>query len=166
MTVLPDAGTVVDIGSGAGLPAVALALAAPGLQVAAVESVQRRVHFLERVAGELGLPNLEIVHGRAEGGTVRSAVSGSDVVTARAVAALDRLAALALPLLAPGGRLVAMKGERAQAEVDEHRRTIETLGFSDLTVSRCGSPAMTEPTIIVTALRAAGTGGRGRKHDC
>lgn len=148
--LIADDSTVVDIGSGAGLPAIPLALANPSLTVHAVESLSRRVAFLERCVDELALANVHVVHGRAEERAVVSALEGADVVTARAVARLDRLAETALPLLRPDGLLLAIKGERSDAELATYRRRIRKLGGVDAEVCRCGSG---EPTTVVRIRR-------------
>ena len=100
---------MVDVGSGAGLPGIPLALARPDLHVTLLEPLARRVAFLTRCVDRLGLDRVTVVRGRAEEGP-SAQLGGADVVTARAVAPLDRLAGWCLPLLRPGGRLLAMKG--------------------------------------------------------
>ena len=118
---------VADIGSGAGLPGLPLAIAKPGLRVVLVESLLRRTEFLRMVVAELGL-DVEVVRGRAEDAAVREAAGGCDVVVSRAVASLDKLTRWSLPLLRPGGRMLAIKGERASDEIREHRRVMTSLG--------------------------------------
>lgn len=115
--LLPDGAQIVDVGSGAGLPAIPVAIRRADVVVTAVEPMLRRVAFLQRAQRELDLPSLRIVRGRAEDRTVRRAVGGAEWVTARAVAPLERLVRWCLPLLRPGGRLLAMKGRSATAEV-------------------------------------------------
>ena len=100
---------VVDIGSGAGLPGLALAIAKPGLRVVLVESLLRRTEFLRMVVAELGL-DVDVVRGRAEDPPVHDAVGQCDVVASRAVASLDKLTRWSIPLLRPGGRMLAIKG--------------------------------------------------------
>lgn len=108
---VPEGATVVDLGSGAGLPGIPLALARPDLRVSLLEPLARRMRFLELACEELGLP-ITLIQARAEAGP-----SGADVVVARAVAPLDRLLMLAVPLLRPGGVLLAQKGARAADEL-------------------------------------------------
>jgi 16S rRNA (guanine527-N7)-methyltransferase len=113
--------TVVDVGSGAGLPGIPLALARPDLAVTLLEPLARRAAFLDEVVADLGLgPRVTVVRGRAED-HVRTGAA-YDVAVARAVAPLDKLAGWCLPLLRPGGRLLALKGERAEAEVAQAPR--------------------------------------------
>jgi 16S rRNA (guanine527-N7)-methyltransferase len=100
---------VVDIGSGAGLPGIVLAIARPDLRLVLVDSMLRRTLFLEEVVADLGLPSVSVRRARAE--ELRSAKLGADVVTARALAPIDRLAGWAAPLLAPTGSVLALKGK-------------------------------------------------------
>lgn len=119
--------TVVDIGSGAGLPGLVVAIARPDLRVVLVESMQRRAAFLEEVSTDLALTNVEVRRARAE--ELHSAGLSADVVTARAVAPLDRLAGWAGPLLRPGGELLALKGDRAVEELASAWPALRRAGF-------------------------------------
>lgn len=112
-TLFKAGATVADIGSGAGLPGIVIALARPDLQITLIEPLKRRVDFLIEVIHELGL-NVTVVQSKAEG--VRK---GFDHVTARAVAPLERLIESTWHLIKPKGSLLAMKGERASAEIAE-----------------------------------------------
>jgi 16S rRNA (guanine527-N7)-methyltransferase len=143
---------VADIGSGAGLPGLPLAIAKPGVRVVLVESLLRRAEFLRTVVADLEL-DVEVVRGRAEDAAVREAVGGCDAVVSRAVASLDKLARWSLPLLRPGGRMVAIKGERAYDEVLEHRRVMARLGATDARVMECGVSYLSPPTTVVVASR-------------
>jgi 16S rRNA (guanine527-N7)-methyltransferase len=143
---------VADIGSGAGLPGIPLAIAKPGLHVVLVESMLRRAEFLNMVVAELGL-DVEVVRGRAEDVTVREAVGRCDAVTSRAVASLDKLARWSMPLLRPGGRMLAIKGERADGELREHRRGMDRLGATGARVMECGVSYLSPPARVVVAWR-------------
>lgn len=143
---------VVDIGSGAGLPGLALAIARPDLRMTLVESLLRRYEFLRAVVGELAL-DVEVVRGRAEDQTVRDHVGTTDAVVSRAVAGLDRVAEWSLPLLRPGGRILAIKGERAAEEVRQHRQRLKVLGAVDADVIKCGERYISPPTTVVVAQR-------------
>jgi 16S rRNA (guanine527-N7)-methyltransferase len=143
---------VADIGSGAGLPGLPLAIAKPGVRVVLVESLLRRAEFLRTVVADLEL-DVEVVRGRAEDAAVRESVGGCDAVVSRAVASLDKLARWSLPLLRPGGRMVAIKGERAYDEVLEHRRVMTGLGATDARVMECGVSYLSPPTTVVVASR-------------
>jgi 16S rRNA (guanine527-N7)-methyltransferase len=152
---------VADIGSGAGLPGIPLAIARPDLQMVLVEPLLRRSDFLREVVDELHLEGVEVVRGRAEDRGVLDEVGEQDVAVSRAVASLDKISRWSLPLLRNEGRMLAIKGERAQAEVDEHRRVMIGLGATDVRVVRCGVNYLTPPATVVTALR----GERGRARS-
>ncbi|NTW41538.1 MAG: 16S rRNA (guanine(527)-N(7))-methyltransferase RsmG [Cellulomonadaceae bacterium] len=144
--LLPPSGTVIDVGSGGGLPGVVLAVMRPELTFVLLESMERRVTWLSHVVEELGLRNVEVDRGRAE----ESSRSGSaDVVTARAVAPMDRLAGWTLPLLRHGGVLLAMKGQSAQAELDAAAPAISRLGGDAGVVIEVTSISGVEPTTVV-----------------
>lgn len=143
---------VVDIGSGAGLPGIPVAIARPDLRVALVEPMLRRTDFLDEAVAGLQIP-VEVLRGRAEEPGVRAKLSGADIVTSRAVASLDKLVRWSMPLLRPGGRMLAMKGERAEDEVAEARRGLAPLGATDVRVVRCGESYSRPPVTVVIALR-------------
>jgi 16S rRNA (guanine527-N7)-methyltransferase len=152
--LLPRAARVVDVGSGAGLPGIPLACARPDLRIDLVEPLARRVTFLEEAVAALALaPRVSVVRGRAEERAVVRRVAPVAWVTARAVAPLDRLAAWCLPLLEPGGRLLALKGRRAAQELDEYRDVIGRLGGVDQHVVLCGVDMLGSPSTIVVIRR-------------
>lgn len=125
--LLPVGIKVADVGSGAGLPGIPVAIARPDLHLTLIESLERRVRFLQLVVDELGLTQrVQVVRGRAEQLTSMR----FDVVTARAVAPLERLVRWTLPLFSPNGELIALKGESAQREIDEARTLLETAHVS------------------------------------
>ena len=148
--------TVVDIGSGAGLPGIPLALSRPDIQVVLVEPLLRRSEFLREVVADLGL-DVVVVRGRAEDAEVRKLLGESDAVTSRAVTSLDKLTKWSLPLMRRGGRMLAMKGEKAGAEVEEHRRVMEAMGAVDVRVVRCGVSYLSPPATVVIATRGTAT---------
>ena len=148
----PDA-RVLDIGSGAGLPGLPLAIARPDLSVTLVEPMLRRSDFLAEAVAALGL-DVAVFRGRAEDPSARKELGSADVATSRAVADLLKLARWSLPLLRPGGRMLALKGERAESEVAEHRQAIARLGAVDVEVVRCGREYLSPPTTVVSAARA------------
>ena len=134
--LVEDGEVVVDLGSGAGLPGLVLAIQRPDVQVVLVEPLLRRATFLSEAVAELGLRNTLVRRARAED------LHGSlvvDVVTARAVAPLDRLAGWALPLLRPGGRLLALKGARAEEELEQAGPALRRLGARSWAVVPVGS---------------------------
>lgn len=130
-SLVPAPCSLVDLGSGAGLPGIVLALLLPESDVTLLEPALRRTIFLEECVAELGLGNARVWRARAEETAGALAV---DVVTARAVAPLDRLAALALGLLKPGGIVLAVKGAKAEAEVQAAGEALRRLGVRDVEV--------------------------------
>jgi 16S rRNA (guanine527-N7)-methyltransferase len=155
--LIPPRATVIDVGSGAGLPGMVLAVARPDLTVTLLEPLARRTAFLDEVVTALGLArSVTVVRARAEecvGPKARHPVPPADIVTARAVAPLDRLAGWCLPLTAVGGRLLALKGASADAEVVEHRAVVERLGGDVPVVRRCGVGLIDPPTTVVEIVR-------------
>jgi len=147
---------VVDAGSGAGLPGIPLALVRPDLRVTLVEPMLRRTTFLREVTDRLSL-DVTVVRGRAEDPTVRRRVGCADVVVCRAVASLDKLAHWMLPLLRAGGSLLALKGDRAEEELAQNRRVMESLGAEAVRVVRCGGDYLNPPATVVVAERGSAT---------
>lgn len=147
--LIPPAATVLDVGSGAGLPGVPLALARPDLSLTLLEPMARRIGFLEEVVAELGLENVTVVRGRAEDVGVRRSLAGAQVVIARAVARLDRLAGWCLPLLDAGGQLLAVKGESARAELEQAQAALRAAGARHAEVASCGVGLLPIPTTVV-----------------
>lgn len=144
--LLPVSGSVVDIGSGAGLPGMVLALMRPDLHVTLVEPMQRRVAWLAEVRRVLEVENTEIRDVRAEELAGRLS---AEVVTARAVAPLTKLAPWALPLVAPGGRLMVLKGQRAADELAAAEPILTALGAVRSRVRRVDVLGLGEPTFVV-----------------
>jgi 16S rRNA (guanine527-N7)-methyltransferase len=142
----PASARVVDVGSGAGLPGLALAIARPDLELHLVEPMQRRTSWLAGVVGDLGLSNVTVHRGRAEdlAGTV-----SAPWVTARAVARLGTLARWCVPLLEPGGLLVAIKGRSAPRELEEDRSALERLGLVESAVREHGAAVLGDPVLTV-----------------
>ena len=143
--LVPVGSDVVDVGSGAGLPGLALAIARPDLRVTLVEPLLRRVTWLTEVLADLGLREVSVVRGRAE--ELRGQVSG-DVVTARAVAALPQLLSWCLPLVRSGGQVLAIKGEQAEDEVRRSQGALDALGVADVAVTRCEAPGLPDATVV------------------
>ncbi len=146
---------VLDVGSGAGLPGIPVALARPDLAVTLLEPMARRVAFLEEVVGELGVP--VVVHrGRAE--LADGIARNWDVVMARAVAPLGRLAGWCLPFLCPGGQLLAVKGESAAAEAVRDGRQVRHAAGEIVDIVQCGAAVVDPPTTVVVVQRRGPTG--------
>ena len=159
--LLASGDQIADIGSGAGLPGIPLALARPDLRVTLIEPLLRRADFLREVVDDLGV-DLTVVRGRAEEQAVRRQVGEMDAVVSRAVASLDKLTRWSMPLLRPGGRMLAIKGERAIDEVEEHRRGMESLGAVDVRVVTCGGDYLNPPATVVIARRGESVPARRR----
>jgi 16S rRNA (guanine527-N7)-methyltransferase len=134
--LVPARCSLADVGSGGGLPGIVLAMLLPQARVTLLEPLARRVEFLSETIAELGLSNAEVVRGRAED---LAGQMSADVVTARAVAPLDKLAGLSLGLLRPGGRVLAIKGSSAEAELAKARPVLARLGVADARVVRVAS---------------------------
>ncbi|WP_198957200.1 16S rRNA (guanine(527)-N(7))-methyltransferase RsmG [Mycobacterium lehmannii] len=143
---------VADIGSGAGLPGIPLALARPDLHVTLIEPLLRRSEFLREMVDELGI-DVTVVRGRAEEPGVRKQLGETDVVVSRAVASLDKLTRWSMPLLRVDGHMLALKGERAEEEIRDHRRVMASLGAADVRVMRCGANYLDPPATVVVARR-------------
>jgi 16S rRNA (guanine527-N7)-methyltransferase len=155
--LIPRPSALVDIGAGAGLPGLVLAMLLPDVRITLVEPMARRVAFLGECVADLGVENVTIRRARAE--EIVGEFS-ADVVTARAVAPLDRLAGLAVPLVRPGGLVLAVKGERAAAEAVAAGPVLRKLGLGDVAVVQAGAgwaragwdcPATTVVTMRVAA---------------
>ncbi|CAM3937782.1 16S rRNA (guanine(527)-N(7))-methyltransferase RsmG [Tsukamurella strandjordii] len=161
---LVEAGeTLVDVGSGAGLPGIPVAIARPDVEVILVEPLLRRAVFLEEFCAER-LPNVRVVRGRAEERSVVQAAGGADVVTSRAVSGFPKLAPWSAPLLRDGGRLLALKGSRAGDEIEEHSAVLAKAGLCDPEVVRCGEGVVDPPTTVVRAYRRGSGAGKSSRR--
>ena len=156
---LPMAADVIDVGSGAGLPGLALAIARPDVRMHLVEPMLRRTNWLLRAVEELGLGNVEVHRGRAE--QFWDQLS-APVVTARAVARLGELARWSLPLLQPGGSMLALKGSSAQEELDADRALLRRLGAVSDAVETYGADVVSPATIVVRVTLGAKPARRER----
>ncbi|MBL7496746.1 16S rRNA (guanine(527)-N(7))-methyltransferase RsmG [Frankia sp. CNm7] len=167
--VVPPETTVVDVGSGAGLPGVPLALARPDLRVVFLEPMERRCVFLREVVAALGAESrMSVLRGRAPDVGVGKDGLRWDVAVARAVAPLERLGGMLLPVVRPGGVMLAMRGSRVDEEFAEARDGLRSQGWRDPRVLMCGADRLVEPTRVVAAERAADGAGRrggGDRHD-
>lgn len=144
-----ESARVADVGSGAGLPGIPLAIARSDLAVTLVEPLLRRTTWLEAALCDLGMDNVTVVRARAE------ALWGSrrfEHVTARAVARTGELARLAVPLLTAHGSLHALKGERADAELVEDAPVLARLGATSWFVSRQGVGLVDPPVVVVSVV--------------
>lgn len=144
--LIPSGARVADVGSGAGLPGLALAIARPDVTFVLIEPLERRVNWLREVTSDLGLDNVEIYRGRAEQAVGQYEVN---VVTARAVSALTGLASLTIPLLKGSGEVLAIKGRSAREEVEKAAKVIRRLGGKSTSVVTVGGDLLDEPTTVV-----------------
>ncbi|GGF91325.1 ribosomal RNA small subunit methyltransferase G [Rhodococcoides trifolii] len=150
--LIPAGASVVDVGSGAGLPGIPLAIARPDLKVCLVEPLLRRTVYLVEIVDALGV-EVQVVRGRAEQPGVVKEAGGADFVTSRAVAPLEKLARWSLPLIHDGGVMLALKGSTAEDEIARDAKALERLGARNVTVLRCGEGVVGSPTIVVRAER-------------
>lgn len=155
--LLPDQGELVDIGSGAGLPGLVMAMVRPSLRIILVESMLRRCVFLEECAEQLKLENVQVVRGRAEdlAGKIQA-----DIATARAVAPMERLLGWAAGLLRPGGELLAIKGQSAADELAAAKPVLRRLHARSAEVLDAGSGRVVSVTTVVRVV--IGEGGAER----
>lgn len=150
--LVPDGASVTDVGSGAGLPGLVWAIVRPDLQLVMVEPLLRRSTFLSEVVDELGLGDrVTVLRARAE--DVATAWPGSDVVTARAVAPLGKLLGWTMPLVKPGGALVALKGASAAEEVDSAQAELKKFGADRTEIVLAGVGIVDPPTTVVKVTR-------------
>jgi len=160
---VPEGAQVCDIGSGAGLPGIPMALARPDLRVTLVEPLLRRTTFLEEVVADLGLENVEVVRGRAED---LHGARTFDVVTSRAVAPLPKLLRWSLPLVRPGGLVLAMKASSATEEVAAASKELHRLGATRAEVVEVGTGVVSPATVLVRVeVRGSGRLGSGSASD-
>jgi 16S rRNA (guanine527-N7)-methyltransferase len=136
---------VADVGSGAGLPGIPMAIALPEAHFVLIEPMERRSNWMLEVIEELGLTNAEVRRARAE----EVLDLTFDIVTARAVAALDKLLRLTVHLLKPGGSLIALKGSKAAEEIEAATRLQKKLGIASFEIQICGEKFLAEPTSVV-----------------
>lgn len=154
--LIPEGAHVVDVGSGAGLPGLVLAIARPDLRMSLVEPLLRRATFLSETVTELGVQDqVEVVRGRAEEPGVASVVGAADVVVSRALAPLAKVMAWCVPLARVGGAVLAMKGSSAQDELDRDRAAVMRLGISVPELVECRVGAGQNPTWVVRAVRVS-----------
>ena len=156
--LLPERGQLVDIGSGAGLPGLVLAMLRPSLSVVLLEPLLRRSIFLSECVAELDLSNVTVLRARAA--DKAAAQLRADVATARAVAPLDRLVGWAARLLRPGGELLAIKGQTAAAELAAAKPVLSRLGVRSAEVLQVGHGRVVATTTVVRVV----TGGHGREE--
>jgi 16S rRNA (guanine527-N7)-methyltransferase len=137
--------TVADVGSGAGLPGIPMAIARPDVDFTLIEPMERRANWLVKQVEELELKNVQVLRARAE----EVPAAAFDVVTARAVSALPKLLRMTVPLLKAGGRVLALKGSKAQDEIQEAKSLQKKLKIADFNIVYTGATQLAEPTLVV-----------------
>jgi 16S rRNA (guanine(527)-N(7))-methyltransferase RsmG len=162
--LVPHPSSLVDIGSGAGLPGIVLAMLLSDVQVVLLEPMLRRASFLDECTALLGLGNTAVCRSRAQDavGTITA-----DVATARAVAPMERLAGMALNLVRPGGLVLAIKGAGAAQELERAAPALRRAGARDVAVVQAGSGKVSPPAVVVRMYAGsrpvAGAPARGRE---
>lgn len=151
---LPQSARVADVGSGAGLPGLVLAIARPDITVSLIEPLLRRATWLQSAVDQLELQNAIVMRSRAE--DVPRDARDFDVVTARAVAALPRLLEWCLPLLRPGGVLFALKGDTVAAEIADAEPALRRLWAQAWSVEEFGAGLVDPPTRVARVVAGAG----------
>lgn len=147
---LPATGTVADVGSGAGLPGVALALARPEVEFLLIEPMERRIDWLDAVVKDLGLENVQLLRARAQ--DLADEVM-AEVVTSRAVSALKKLIPMTVPLLEDHGELIFFKGRSAGEEIRAAAKAISKARLTEPRLEVLGEDILAEPTTVVRARR-------------
>ncbi len=155
--VVPEGVTVCDVGSGAGLPGIPLALVREDLKITLLEPLLRRTTFLTEVVELLGLDRVTVMRGRAE--EVMGKLPPVHVVTARAVAPLDRLAAWGIPLLRPYGEMLALKGDTAEEELKAAATALSKLGAVETSVLQVGEGVVDPLSTVVRVEVGESPGG-------
>ena len=142
--LVPAGVTVADVGSGAGLPGIPMALVQPEAHFTLIEPMERRSDWLKEQVEKLGLANVSVLRARAE-----EVGEVFDVVTARAVKALPQLLQMCVPMTRHGGEIIALKGEKAQLEIDDSKRLMKKLDISSFDIVFTGEQFLDEPTRVV-----------------
>jgi 16S rRNA (guanine527-N7)-methyltransferase len=144
--LVEDGQLVADVGSGAGFPGIPMAILRPDVRFVLIEPMERRANWLaEVVVTELDLNNVKVLRGRAE----EAPLKNYDVVTARAVSALPKLLRMLVPLTVQGGQVLAMKGSKAQDEIDESRPLMKKLKLESFEIVTVGQNILSDPTTVV-----------------
>lgn len=142
--LVPIGKSVADIGSGAGLPGIPMAICLPNNHFTLIEPMERRSDWLKDLVAELGLSNVTVLRARAE-----EVGQVFDIATARAVSALPKLLRMVVPLVRAGGEVIALKGSKAADEIEEAKRLQKKLGLSGFEIVYAGKDVLAEPTLVV-----------------
>ncbi|MBV7701556.1 16S rRNA (guanine(527)-N(7))-methyltransferase RsmG [Nocardia nova] len=161
--LIPLGASVVDIGSGAGLPGIPLAIARPDLRITLVEPLLRRTKFLAEFVESAGL-EITVVRGRAEQPDVRKEAGGADYVTSRAVAPLGKLAKWSLPLVREHGHMLALKGSSVAEELERDQVELARAGAGHAKILECGVGIVSPPTVVLSVERVPRAEKRANKE--
>ena len=142
--LVPEGKSVADIGSGAGLPGIPMAICLPNNHFTLIEPMERRSDWLKELVADLGLTNVTVLRARAE-----EVGDVFDIATARAVSALPKLLRMVVPLVRDGGEVIALKGSKAAEEIEEAKRLQKKLGLSGFEIVYAGKQVLAEPTLVV-----------------
>lgn len=142
--LVPPGKTVADVGSGAGLPGIPMAIAQPDAHFTLIEPMERRSDWLRQITAEIGLTNVTVLRARAE-----EVGEAFDLVTARAVSALPKLLRLTVPITNHGGKVLALKGSKAAEEIEEAKKLAKKLKIAGFEVVHTGKQFLAEPTLVV-----------------
>lgn len=144
--LVEDGQLVADVGSGAGFPGIPMAILKPKVNFVLIEPMERRANWLaDVVVPTLGLENVQVLRGRAE----EAPLGNYDVTTARAVSALPKLLRMLAPLTVPGGQVLAMKGSKAQDEIEESKSLVKKLKLDSFEIVTVGENLLVDPTTVV-----------------
>ena len=149
-TVLKSSSSLCDVGAGAGFPSIPLKIMLPELQITIVDSLGKRLNFLQGLITQLNLKNVTLVHGRAEDvGQNKHYREQFDIVTARAVANMAVLSEYCLPLVKNGGNFIALKGPKAEDELKLSQKALKTLGGKAIALKELQLPQSTEDRTLI-----------------
>lgn len=154
--LIPKGALVADVGSGAGLPGLVWAITRPDITMVLIEPLLRRATFLTEAVIDLGLTDrVTVLRARAEKVISTPNWTGVDIVTARAVAPMERLLGWTMPLLKPVGDLLALKGSSAHSEIDAAAQEISQYRITEISVLTCGAGVVEPETTVVRARRTS-----------
>lgn len=151
--------TLCDVGAGAGFPSIPLKIVFPNLKVTIIDSLNKRINFLEELVTQLGLTNVELHHARAEefGGKKSQYRESFDIATARAVARMSVLAEFCLPLVKVGGKMIALKASKAKDELSDGKNAITILGGKIISDDDFNLPVSNDPRNMVVLEKVRNT---------
>ncbi len=150
ISLIPQGASLVDVGTGAGFPGIVLKILRPDLEVVLLDSLRKRLNFLDAVIQELGLEKVQTVHARAEeAGHKKELRESFDIVVARAVSSLPSLLELCFPLVKKNGKFIAWKGPKGREEASDAKRALELLGGGKVEIIEIALPGADEPRLLI-----------------